>query len=73
MVTKRHKKALQIMKVRVRYLPVEGAETRLAQAIGLLLKSVAMNTNTSQDKRDSRAGELLSQGTDESRQRNTNE
>ena len=73
MVTKRHKKALQIMKVRVRYLPVEGAETRLAQAIDLLLKSAAMNTDTSQAKRDSRKEELPYHGTDESRQRNTNE
>ena len=73
MVTKRHKKTRQIIEVRVKYLQVDGAETRLAQAIDLLLKSTATNTNKFQDKRDSSAGELPSQGTDKSRQRNTNE
>ena len=72
-VTKRHKKTRQIMEVMVRYLSVEGVETRLTQAIDLLLKSAAMNTDTSQAKRDSRKEELPYHGTDESRQRNTNE
>jgi hypothetical protein len=50
---KRNKQPQRPLVVKVIYISVPGAETRLAQAIDLLLKKVAMDTTNSQDNADS--------------------
>ena len=73
MTTKQHKTAQPVIEVRIRHVVVDGAETRLAQATDLLLRSAALSADTSQANRETEATELLHKSTYKSKQHNSDE